>query len=128
MAIADQGGMGLPDRDYYVREDAKSIELRKQYEEHVGKPFYEPLVEFMLSGPVVAAIFEGHRVIETTERFLRDIADRIGLDAVDEVRLFPPLRQSGVETGVAVVAALPLPPHRRGTPLHNGLRSSPRAP
>jgi hypothetical protein len=49
-------------------------------------------------------------VIETTERFLREIADRIGLDAVDEVRLFPPLRQSGVETGVAVVAALPLPP------------------
>ena len=49
-------------------------------------------------------------MIETTERFLRDIADRVGLDAVDEVRLFPPLRQSGVETGVAVVAAIPLPP------------------
>ena len=49
-------------------------------------------------------------MIETTERFLRDIADRIGLHAVDEVRLFPPLRQGGVETGVAVVAALPLPP------------------
>ena len=49
-------------------------------------------------------------MIETTERFLRDIADRIGIDAVDEVRLFPPLRQSGVETGVAVVAAIPLPP------------------
>jgi hypothetical protein len=49
-------------------------------------------------------------VIETTERFLRDIADRIGLHSVDEVRLFPPLRQGGVETGVAVVAALPLPP------------------
>ena len=37
MAIADQGGMGLPDRDYYVREDAKSVELRTQYEAHVGK-------------------------------------------------------------------------------------------
>jgi len=49
-------------------------------------------------------------VIETTERFLRDIADRIGLHSVDEVRLFPPLRQGGIETGVAVVAALPLPP------------------
>ncbi len=49
-------------------------------------------------------------MIETTERFLRDIADRVGLQAVDEVRLFPPLRQSGVETGVAVVAAIPLPP------------------
>jgi hypothetical protein len=49
-------------------------------------------------------------LIETTERFLRDIAERIGLHSVDEVRLFPPLRQGGVETGVAVVAALPLPP------------------
>jgi hypothetical protein len=49
-------------------------------------------------------------VIETTERFLRDIAERVGLHSVDEVRLFPPIRQSGVETGVAVVAALPLPP------------------
>ena len=38
--------------------------LAEHYAEHVGKPFYEPLVEFMLSGPVVAAIFEGHRVIE----------------------------------------------------------------
>ena len=49
-------------------------------------------------------------MIETTERFLRDIADRIGVEAVDEIRLFPPLRQSGVETGLAVVAAIPLPP------------------
>ena len=37
MAIADQGGMGLPDRDYYFRDDAKSVELRKQYVEHVAK-------------------------------------------------------------------------------------------
>lgn len=38
--------------------------LEEHYEEHVGKPFFEPLVEFMLSGPIVAAIFEGERVIE----------------------------------------------------------------
>ena len=38
--------------------------LEKHYAEHAGKPFYEPLVEFMLSGPVVAAVFEGQRVIE----------------------------------------------------------------
>ena len=48
-------------------------------------------------------------MIETTERFLREIADRVGLDSVDEVRLFPPIRQAGIETGVAVVAAIPLP-------------------
>ena len=54
-------------------------------------------------------------MIETTERFLRDIAERIGLHSVDEVRLFPPMRQGAVETAVAVVAALPLPPE----PLHH---------
>lgn len=37
--------------------------LEAHYEEHVGKPFYEPLVEFMLSGPVVAIIAEGQNVI-----------------------------------------------------------------
>ncbi len=37
MAIADQGGMGLPERDYYLREDEKSVALRKQYVEHVGR-------------------------------------------------------------------------------------------
>ncbi|MBN9619902.1 MAG: nucleoside-diphosphate kinase [Actinobacteria bacterium] len=36
----------------------------QHYAEHVGKPFYEPLVEFMLSGPVVALVAEGQRVIE----------------------------------------------------------------
>ena len=38
--------------------------LEEHYAEHEGKPFYEPLVEFMLSGPIVAAVFEGERVIE----------------------------------------------------------------
>jgi len=38
--------------------------LAQHYAEHEGKPFYGPLVEFMLSGPVVAAVVRGHRVIE----------------------------------------------------------------
>ena len=38
--------------------------LAQHYEEHVGKPFYEPLVEFMMSGPTVAIVAEGERVIE----------------------------------------------------------------
>ncbi len=38
--------------------------LEQHYAEHQGKPFFEPLVEFMLSGPVVAAVVEGDRVIE----------------------------------------------------------------
>ena len=38
--------------------------LEKHYAEHQGKPFFEPLVEFMMSGPIVAIIAEGNRVIE----------------------------------------------------------------
>jgi len=37
--------------------------LAKHYEEHVGKPFYDALVEFMMSGAVVAAVVEGEQVI-----------------------------------------------------------------
>src|SRR4029453_12208337 len=37
IAGADQGGMGLPDRDYYFREDARSVEIRKKYVEHIPK-------------------------------------------------------------------------------------------
>lgn len=44
-------------------------------------------------------------MVETTARFLREIGDRIGAGRIEEVRLFPPMRQGGIETGVAVVAA-----------------------
>jgi putative endopeptidase len=36
---ADQGGLGLPDRDYYTRDDDESKKLRQQYAEHVAKLF-----------------------------------------------------------------------------------------
>lgn len=38
--------------------------LAQHYAEHEGKPFYEPLMEFMLSGDVVAIELSGNRVIE----------------------------------------------------------------
>jgi|HubBroStandDraft_2_1064218.scaffolds.fasta_scaffold06298_3 putative endopeptidase len=39
IAEADQGGLGMPDRDYYVKEDPKSVDLRKAYVAHVQKMF-----------------------------------------------------------------------------------------
>lgn len=38
--------------------------LTKHYAEHEGKSFFEPLVEFMSSGPATFAIIEGQRCIE----------------------------------------------------------------
>ena len=50
IAEADQGGLGLPDRDYYLKQDAKSVELRKQYLAHVQK-----MLELLGSSPQKAA-------------------------------------------------------------------------
>ncbi|CAM5330960.1 Nucleoside diphosphate kinase [Streptomyces purpurascens] len=55
--------------------------LEQHYGEHKGKPFYEPLVEFMASGPVVALIVEGERVIEGL-RALAGPTDPTGRPAV----------------------------------------------
>jgi hypothetical protein len=44
-------------------------------------------------------------MIETTERFLKDIAEKVGAENVETIHLFPPIRQGGLETGAAVVAA-----------------------
>ncbi|MBI2677171.1 MAG: M13 family metallopeptidase [Candidatus Koribacter versatilis] len=39
IAEVDQGGLGLPDRDYYLKDDAKSKEIRDRYVQHVQKVF-----------------------------------------------------------------------------------------
>lgn len=39
IAFADAGGLGLPDRDYYTKDDAKSKALRAQYLTHVARMF-----------------------------------------------------------------------------------------
>ncbi len=44
--------------------DADYDLLAAHYAEHEGKPFYDSLVEFMQSGPIVAIRIAGHRVIE----------------------------------------------------------------
>jgi len=37
IAVIDQDGLGLPEKDYYLRTDAHSVELRKQYVAHLAK-------------------------------------------------------------------------------------------
>jgi len=49
IADVDQGGLGMPDRDYYTKEDAKSKETRERYVEHIEKIF-----ELMGSDPAAA--------------------------------------------------------------------------
>jgi len=39
IAELDQGGLGLPDRDYYTKDDAKSKETRERYLQHIQRVF-----------------------------------------------------------------------------------------
>jgi nucleoside-diphosphate kinase len=57
------------ERKGYVVTDLRYVQatrelLTEHYAEHVGKPFFEPLVEFMMSGPTVAIRVEGDSVVE----------------------------------------------------------------
>jgi len=57
VADADQGGLGLPDRDYYTKDDDKSQELRKAYVAHVQKMFE------LLGDPSATAATEAQAVM-----------------------------------------------------------------
>jgi nucleoside-diphosphate kinase len=50
------------------------------YAEHIGKPFFGPLVDFITSGPLIAMVVEGNRAIE---------AFRALAGATDPVRASP---------------------------------------
>jgi nucleoside diphosphate kinase len=46
--------------------DRATAELH--YGEHLGKPFFDPLIDFITSGPLLAAVAEGPRAVETWRR------------------------------------------------------------
>lgn len=55
---AEQGGLGLPNRDYYTKQDAKSKQIRSQYLMHVGKIFE------LLGDPAARASQEAQTVMQ----------------------------------------------------------------
>ena len=51
IAFAVAGGLGLPDRDYYTKDDAKSEEIRKKYLQHV-----QSMLQLLGDAPDVARL------------------------------------------------------------------------
>lgn len=45
-------------------------QAKELYKEHIGKGFYEKLMEFSLSGPVITIVVEGPRAIEITRHIV----------------------------------------------------------
>lgn len=42
----------------------------RHYEEHTGKPFFDELVEFITSGPLVAMVLAGERAVEAARQVI----------------------------------------------------------
>ena len=70
VANLDQGGLSLPDRDYYLKDDAKSVETRAKYVEHVQKMF-----ELLGDKPETAAA-EAKTVLEIETGLAKASMDR----------------------------------------------------
>ncbi len=51
-----------------VQMDVKKAE--NFYQPHEGKPFFEELIQFITSGPVLAAVLEGNQAVEVTRRMV----------------------------------------------------------
>jgi len=71
IAEVDQGGMALPDKDYYLKEDAKSAELRTQYVAHVQKMFQ------LLGDTPTRAAAEAKVVMEIETSLAKGALDRV---------------------------------------------------
>ena len=63
MLIIGQGGMGLPDRDYYLKDDPNATALRAHYEQHVAKML-------QLAGETPAAAAAGAKAVLRVETAL----------------------------------------------------------
>ncbi len=80
IATFTQGGLGLPDRDFYFRQDNESIHIREQYLTHVAKMFV-----FLGDSPEIA---------ESNARTVMKIETRIAnasftnVDDKDEVKTY----------------------------------------
>jgi putative endopeptidase len=70
ISAAEQGGLGLPDRDYYLKDDEKSVELRKQYAAHVQKMFE------LLGDPSEKAASEAKAVMDIETSLAKGSLDR----------------------------------------------------
>jgi putative endopeptidase len=71
IADIDQGGLGLPDRDYYLNTDARSVELRQKYVAHVQK-----MLE-LLGEPATSAASDAQAILRLETALAKASLDRV---------------------------------------------------
>jgi endothelin-converting enzyme/putative endopeptidase len=73
IAVLGQGGLSLPDRDYYTKTDPKSVETRQRFEEHVKKMFQ------LAGDPPEAAAAQAKMVLDFETTLAKASADRVAM-------------------------------------------------
>ena len=89
IGVADQGGLGLPDRDYYLKTDKKSEEIRANYIKHVENML-------VLAGESAAEAKRDANVVMTLETALAK-ASMSRVDRRDPNKIYHRLERSGLE-------------------------------
>ena len=85
----DQGGLGLPDRDYYLKDDAKMKEIRALYQDHVGK-----MLELGGSKPAEAAR-QAKTVLEVETALAKVSMDKV--ERRDPKKIYHRLERAGLQ-------------------------------
>ena len=71
IGVVDQGGLGLPDRDYYLKTDSATATLRTQYQQHVMRTL------MLLGDPPSVAEFESQRIMNLETALARASMSRV---------------------------------------------------
>jgi predicted metalloendopeptidase len=86
----DQGGLGLPDRDYYTRDDPKSKEQRAEYQKHVTKMFA------LMGDPTATAETEAQTVMDLETQLAK--ASQTKVARREPKNVYHRMPQSGLKT------------------------------
>jgi putative endopeptidase len=79
IALVFQGGLGMPDRDYYTNEDEKSVQLRNAYVHHVGNMFK------LLGDNDAAAASEAKAVVSIESSLAKASMEQVDLRDPDKI-------------------------------------------
>jgi len=93
IAFANQGGLGMPDRDYYFREDEKSKQLRSDYLQHVTKMLVlagDPADKAAVEANTVMTIETALAKASRTRVELRDPERNYNLLPLSEIKTLTP--------------------------------------
>ncbi len=89
IAFVDAGGLGLPDRDYYLKTDARSVSLRQKYIHHVARMFS------LVGHPAARASAEANTVMAIETALAR--ASLTNVQRRDPYQLFHKFDRAGLD-------------------------------